>query len=110
MMSDEDVLDPLLRPRASGLFLILFAACTSTSATLDQRAPQLMASANVPGMQVAIVDGRNVTARAYGVANVNTGEKVTRETVFEAASISKPVFAYALMKMAAAGQIDLDRP
>jgi CubicO group peptidase (beta-lactamase class C family) len=69
-----------------------------------------MAAAQVPGLQVGIVDGDRVTTRNYGVANAKTSERITDETVFEAASISKPVFTYAVMKLVRDGKIDLDKP
>jgi CubicO group peptidase (beta-lactamase class C family) len=68
-----------------------------------------MTRAQVPGVQVAIVDGNRVTSHSYGIANVKTGERVTDETIFEAASISKPVFAYAVMKLVREGKLDLDK-
>lgn len=37
-------------------------------------------------------------------------QPVSEQSIFQAASLSKPVFAYIVMKMADAGQIDLDRP
>ena len=46
----------------------------------------------------------------FGVADVRTRTPVTSETVFEAASLSKPVFAYAVMRLATEGWIDLDAP
>ena len=68
-----------------------------------------MSAAQVPGMQVGVVDGNRVTTTSYGIANVKTGEVVTNETIFEAASISKPVFAYAVMKLVRDGKLDLDK-
>jgi CubicO group peptidase (beta-lactamase class C family) len=70
-----------------------------------------MREALVPGLQVArIRDGRVESVRAYGMADAEKGRAVTRETVFEAASLGKPVFAYGVVKLASAERIDLDAP
>ena len=45
-----------------------------------------------------------------GVRDIETGEPVTPETVFDAASLTKPMVAYAVLQLADAGVIDLDQP
>ena len=70
-----------------------------------------MEEAAVPGIAVAVIeDGRLAWQGAFGTRNADTGEPVTEATVFEAASLSKPVFAYAVMKLVDTGTIQLDRP
>ena len=71
--------------------------------------PKLMHEALVPGLQMAIIsNGRIEAVRNFGTVDANTGAAVTKATVFEAASLSKPVFAYGVLKLASAGRIDLD--
>ncbi len=66
---------------------------------------------NVPGVSVAVLDGgRLVWGRGYGVTDVNTGKEVTPETLFQAASISKPVAATAALKLVEEGVLELDAP
>ena len=73
--------------------------------------PALMKAADVPGLSIALVqDGKVAWVRAFGVKDSKSKAPVTDETVFEAASLSKPVFAYAVLKLVDAGQIDLDKP
>lgn len=80
-------------------------------ANLEQRIPQLMKDAEVPGLAIALIrDGKLVWQRSFGVKNAKTNEPVTDATVFEAASLSKPVFAYAILKLVDAGKFDLDKP
>lgn len=65
----------------------------------------------VPGAVVSVVADRQVAAtHAFGVKNAATGEPVTEDTVFQAASLSKPVFASAVLALRDAGDLDLDRP
>jgi CubicO group peptidase (beta-lactamase class C family) len=81
------------------------------SATLLDSIPAIVSAADVPGLQIAILEsGEIAETRAYGTVNAETGEPVTDRTVFEAASLSKPVFAYAVLRMVERGEWDLDRP
>lgn len=73
--------------------------------------PQLMEWANVPGVSVAILaDGKVSWTGGFGVKKAVTTDAVTADTVFGAASLSKPVFAYAVFKLRDEKLIDLDRP
>ena len=87
----------------------LSAAPPPASASLS--VTRLMREALVPGLQIATIrDGKVESVRAFGMADAEGGRKVTKETVFEAASLGKPVFAYGVLKLASAGRIDLDAP
>jgi len=73
--------------------------------------PALLAGAFVPGATIALIEGRSVAWQgAFGTKNADTGDPMTLDTVFEAASLSKPVFAYGVMKLVGRGLLDLDRP
>jgi CubicO group peptidase (beta-lactamase class C family) len=72
--------------------------------------PRLMDEAIVPGMQIGVISGGRIETRSFGVRDVQTGAPVTDDTVFEAASLSKPVLAYAVLRLASTGRIDLDAP
>jgi CubicO group peptidase (beta-lactamase class C family) len=64
-----------------------------------------MRDLHVPGVSIAVIDhGRIAWARAYGVADVETGRPVTPATLFQAASISKPVAAVVAVR----SKVDLD--
>lgn len=78
---------------------------------LKKDVPELMKEANVPGLSLALIrDGKLVFTQGFGVKNSQTKEAVTNDTIFEAASLSKPVVAYAVLKLVDAGKIDLDVP
>ncbi len=80
-------------------------------ASLERLVPRLMKDGDVPGLSLAVVrDGQVVYRRAFGVQDAGTGVPVDDGTIFEAASLSKPVFAYAVLKLADAGRLDLDAP
>lgn len=77
----------------------------------EKRIPELMVAARIPGLSIAMIrDGKVAWHRGFGVANAETRAPVTDDTIFEAASLSKPVFAYAVLKLADRGLIDLDTP
>ena len=65
----------------------------------------------VPGVGIAVVDGGEVVwSRPFGVTNALMRAQVDTRTVFETASLSKPVFAYLVLQLVDLGLIDLDRP
>ena len=73
--------------------------------------PNLMKEATVPGLAITLIrDGHIVWSQAFGVRNRLTREPVTLDTVFEAASLSKPLLAYVALKLCEKGVLDLDRP
>lgn len=76
------------------------------TATLAER----MKHHNVPGVSIAVInDGVVEWARGYGMADVEEGRPVTARTLFQAASISKPVAAAAALRFVEDGRLDLDR-
>ena len=78
---------------------------------LEREIPRLMEAAGVPGLSIAIIsDGRLAWSGAFGVADAATGAPVTRRTVFQAASLTKQVFALTALRLADRGVIDLDTP
>lgn len=78
---------------------------------LETLVPRLMEKSGVPGLQIALVrEGRIIWDRGFGVKNTGTNEPVTGETVFEAASLTKPLFAYVVMKLVEEKVLDLDTP
>lgn len=67
-----------------------------------------MAALHVPGVSIAVIhDGRIEWARGFGVTSIG-GPAVTPDTLFQAASISKPVAAIAVLRLVEAGKISLD--
>jgi len=80
-------------------------------AALEKAIPTLMETAGIPGMSIALIrDGEIAWSRGFGIKNTKTGELVKDDTVFEAASLTKPFFAFLAMKFVEDGKLDLDRP
>jgi len=80
-------------------------------AALERTLPALMDSGGIPGLAMAVVDnGRVRWARGFGVRGAPGSGAVDEHTVFEAASLSKPVLAYAALRLADRGVLELDRP
>jgi CubicO group peptidase (beta-lactamase class C family) len=66
---------------------------------------------NVPGISLCVVaDAQVLWSKGLGVQDAASNVPVSDGSIFEAASMSKPVFAYAAMKMRERGIIDLDKP
>ena len=70
---------------------------------------ELMEEFGVPGVSVAVIQDFKIHwAKAYGVADVETGQLVDIETMFQAASISKPVAAMGVLRAVQDGLFSLD--
>lgn len=90
-----------LRPR------IVVKGADSVVYTLADR----MTHYRVPGVSIAVVDsGRLVWARGIGLKEMGTTDSVTPTTLFQAASISKPVAATAMLQLVDEGKLALDVP
>lgn len=98
-------------PLGAALLVSAFAPAPPPLPTQNELAA-LSRTFDVPGAALAgltacEVDEPIVTA---GMADLAKGTPVTPDTAFEAASMSKPVFAWLVMALAEEGGIDLDRP
>ncbi len=78
---------------------------------LETAIPSLMESGSVTGLSIALAtDSGIVWSKGFGIRSQETGAPVDTTSVFEAASLSKPVFAYAFLKLVDEGTVDLDTP
>ncbi|MEM7334381.1 MAG: serine hydrolase domain-containing protein [Chloroflexota bacterium] len=79
--------------------------------TLDSHIGQRMDELNIHGLSLALINqGEVVYSSGYGLANVEKQLPVTQQTIFEGASLSKPVFAFFVMTFVEEGRLDLDKP
>lgn len=83
----------------------------ATVTRLEQMIPHLMTEADIPGLSIALIsDSKLIWTHSFGVTNTETKIPINGTTVFEAASLTKPVFAYAVLKLVDSGKLDLDTP
>jgi CubicO group peptidase (beta-lactamase class C family) len=98
------------------LLVVLFALATIVRAQPVAVAPdslgvpELMAQFRVPAVSVAVIrDFKIEWAKAWGVKDAASGEVATADTMFQAASISKPVAAMASLRAVQDSRFALDQ-
>ena len=71
---------------------------------------EISRAVNLPGVQ--LIYTKNNRSELYNLGMIENGstQKITSNTIFEAASLSKCVFAYAVLRLYDRGLIDLDKP
>ncbi|WGQ11397.1 serine hydrolase domain-containing protein [Pedobacter gandavensis] len=80
-------------------------------ADLDKFIKHQMDSLDLPGLSFALINnGKVVYHRSLGVTNIETKEKVNANSIFEAASLSKTLFAYFVLKKVDQHKLNLDTP
>jgi CubicO group peptidase (beta-lactamase class C family) len=104
---EEGIVDPRIHSVEFGLLPI-----TSTKehlgATVGIR--ERMRDFGAPGLSVAVIEGgRLAWAQGYGVAESRSRRPMTVETLFQAASISKPLTALAALALVQSGKLNLDQ-
>ncbi|MCC5833294.1 MAG: beta-lactamase family protein [Opitutales bacterium] len=78
---------------------------------IDRLVPDLMEKWQIPGISIALIESGEIAwTGSYGIKQTGNPAPVSEDTVFEAASMSKPFFAYLVMQLVEAGLLELDRP
>lgn len=78
---------------------------------LESLLPVLMSRHRVPGAGIVVIEGRRFAWEKYwGVREAGKAALVDAGTVFEAASMTKPLAAHAALKLAEQGLLELDKP
>jgi CubicO group peptidase (beta-lactamase class C family) len=84
---------------------------TNVIEKLNTLTPQLMEELKVPGVSIALIEGNNLAwSKGFGFADAVSKSMVTNNTIFEACSMSKPVFAFLTLKLVEQGKLNLDKP
>jgi len=123
----DTALSPVTRPSAfcsdamtsvARRSLAVVAACFCFAGAAPANGPaeavnafvlQEMERQRIPGLALAVVkDGAVVTARGYGLANLEHGAPVHRDTIFQSGSVGKQFTATAVMLLVEDGKLDLD--
>jgi len=98
--------DLLARIEADLQPVVVIEGVERAPVTLAERMDDL----GVPALSAAMWSGREIVwARAWGLADVESGRAATPETLFQAASISKPVASMGLLALVDDGLVDLDQ-
>ena len=75
------------------------------------RIEALLRSHKVPGAAIAVIRNHEIIqVDGFGQTAKDRPEKVTASTIFQAASLSKPVFAYTVLELSRRGRLNLDAP
>lgn len=76
---------------------------------LDDVISAQMKERQIPGVSLAVImDGKIVREQAYGFLDEAQTQPVTPATLFQAASVSKPVAALAALHLVEQGRVSLD--
>jgi hypothetical protein len=72
---------------------------------------KLIKELKVPGVSISLIENNKLTwSGCFGVSDADQQNKTDNKTIFEAASMSKPVFTYLVLKLVDQKKLDLDRP
>jgi CubicO group peptidase (beta-lactamase class C family) len=108
-----------MKVKVTRLLFLLFASAITTTISAQsipdstiKKIDKLFAqwdNANSPGCVVGIVRNDSlIFAKGYGMANLEYGIRITPETIFHMASVSKQFTAYAIVLLAKQGKLNLD--
>jgi CubicO group peptidase (beta-lactamase class C family)/imidazolonepropionase-like amidohydrolase len=104
-MQPADLAARIARIETGLLFPVVIRGRPPMRMRLDQR----MRDLKVPGVSIAVIDSFRIAwARGYGVRETGGTDPVTTETLFQAASMSKPIAALAALRMVQEGVLNLD--
>jgi CubicO group peptidase (beta-lactamase class C family) len=88
---------------------VLFSVGPALAESLDDSIAVMMQKRHIAGLSLAVIqNGEIVKATGYGFTDESHAKPVTPDTLFQAASVSKPVAAMAALRFAEAGKLSLD--
>jgi CubicO group peptidase (beta-lactamase class C family) len=115
--SNKDVVAPILEIDTIALPVlipekgILYDFNNERAILLDNFIKKYQEYYGIPGVSLALIkNGQVVYCKTYGIKNTDTKELVNEETLFEAGSVTKTMFTFAVMRLVEKGILDLDKP
>lgn len=76
---------------------------------LSSLLPGIMEQASIPGVSITVIESGELSwSQGFGVTDRISNRLIKADTLFQAASLSKPIFADIVLKLAEQGKIDLD--
>ena len=80
-------------------------------AKIEHDVPVWMEATGIPGLSIALIrHGKTKWLGTFGLADVAADRPVEVDSAFNVASLSKPLFAYIVLKLVDEGKLDLDTP
>ena len=77
---------------------------------IDEHIKILIKKINIPGISLAIINKNEKDMFYHDFSNNKTKSLITKNTIYVSASLSKPVFAYGVLKLVEMGKLNLDKP
>jgi CubicO group peptidase (beta-lactamase class C family) len=90
----------------AGILLALISVSPKAQASTCSELKAQMESSHIPDIAIAFLDHGHLQTHYYSAS----GTALSPDAVFEAASLSKPVFAAAVLTLVQQKKLDLDRP
>lgn len=92
------------------VFFVFVLQSQSYAQSKEEELTRMMTEENVPGAQIMHIKNGKTSSYHLGEKKYKTGDKVTANTLFQAASMTKVVAAYAMLKLLDQGLFELDKP
>ena len=87
------------------------APLASLAAIVDPLVARSMSANSLPGVTLALARGGTVLyARGYGYADIATCRPAQADTAYQIGSVTKQFTAAAILRLQAAGSLDIDKP
>lgn len=90
--------------------LLLLSGCHTNETSVEELSiAELISNSGVPGVSIAVINDFKIDyLEVYGVKDSSTGEPVTEQTLFQAASLSKSLTSMCALKFVIDRKIPLD--
>lgn len=89
----------------------MMSSFEGVQAQIDRIVPELMAQYQVPGVAIAVVSADGpIYKTGFGYSDSSKSKVIDDTTLFEGASLGKPLFAHAILHYGAADPFDVDGP
>ena len=97
------------------LLCILYPSYSNEISTEEMRTIEAHIETNltnwqIPGLSIAIIDGKEIINKNYGYSNNERNQKISAETLFEIGSTSKAFTGLGILLLEEQGQISLNDP
>ena len=92
------------------IYLIILFLAFNQAFAQEQKLSALLKDYGIPGMQLVYAKGDKMQSVNIGTVSKGSDKTVTSNTIFEAASLSKCVFSYAVLRLCDRGVMNLDTP